>query len=82
MTSTLTQNELALCQREQARLDRRLRRWLTIVDRTGQPSSGEADEFLSINGLIAVTGPNERNPYNHSELTERARVWLATGKMA
>ena len=63
------ESESEFIEREQSKRDSKLLRQLKRVYSTGRIGR-QANEVLTINGLIEFTRPNERIPYNHFRLTD------------
>lgn len=74
-----TEQEMII--RESKKHADRLRRMLNIVKSTGFPSSKNANETMSVNGLIEFCGPDQNFSFNHYRLTLRAVRFLSTGVM-
>jgi hypothetical protein len=70
MNPEITQAELDLIAREAKKERKALIKAINHVRRIGVPPSTWWDESLSGCVLIYITGPNERNRYNHYEVDE------------
>lgn len=66
-------NEQNFIAKEQAKLDRQLKRRLTQIEQTGFAGK-EAIETLLINGLIEFGPPRGRFEFNHYRLTEQGKA--------
>jgi hypothetical protein len=75
------ETEQEMITRECAKQDRKLRRMLARVTKTGFPSSGDVCTTLLVNNLIEFGSPSEAFAFNHYRLTPIAKHFLKTGKL-